>query len=602
MLNWITIENYKSFRATPQITFSSGWNVIVGKNNSGKSSLLKSLRLYSLTDNPYRGVGVDPNLPGDPKSRVRYSISIPGQNLLRLFDQHTLFPFGYKDNETRSPQQALDALINEGHLRVESEFIPSAGTRTLMVFDHLGNQLHPTNKFHVFRYDVHGRRLVPANGSPDGDSLFASLSSSAFQLNSYFFDAERMNIGVHRVGPTLTLASNASNLAEVVLRLRESPRLFDHYNELVTEVFPDIQAVVPTIIGDAMVEIKISTTPRPQDRRELHVSLSDSGTGVSQVLAILYVVVTSQSPHLIVIDEPNSFLHPGAAKQLIRILKRFPQHQFIISTHSPEIISEISPDTLLVVKWTQDGSVVTAIDKGVRGLRETLREIGAQFSDLFGLDGVIFVEGETEVSCFAAILESKDKELKRGVEFVKIGEPDKLTGQKATKYIEEYQRLFKAVAAMPPVVAFCRDRETLTATEVADLDRVLGEKLKLLPRRCYENFLLHPEGISALLGEKGTTISAVVINEWIINNATESVYWREEGSNHQAFSEPWLTEIDGARLMKKLISKLTETRWVYNKPKDGEFLTRWILENDPNHLEDLVEFVVGLSSIEAPEI
>jgi predicted ATPase len=45
------------------------------------------------------------------------------------------------------------------------------------------------------------------------------------------------------------------------------------------------------------------------------------------VLAILYVVMTSNHPQTIIIDEPQSFLHPGAVKKLIEVLKQYPQHQ-----------------------------------------------------------------------------------------------------------------------------------------------------------------------------------------------------------------------------------------------------------------------------------
>jgi predicted ATP-dependent endonuclease of OLD family len=52
----------------------------------------------------------------------------------------------------------------------------------------------------------------------------------------------------------------------------------------------------------------------------------------------------------IAIDEPNSFLHPDAARTLIRILKQHPQHQYIITTHSPEVIAEADAKNLFVLK------------------------------------------------------------------------------------------------------------------------------------------------------------------------------------------------------------------------------------------------------------
>src|SRR6059058_1643718 len=74
--------------------------------------------------------------------------------------------------------------------------------------------------------------------------------------------------------------------------------------------------------------------------------LSDSGTGVAQVIAILAAVLT-RTYAVIVIDEINSFLHPAAAKALIRILKtEHGDHQYIISTHSAEVISASQPNSL----------------------------------------------------------------------------------------------------------------------------------------------------------------------------------------------------------------------------------------------------------------
>src|SRR5204862_1210440 len=88
--------------------------------------------------------------------------------------------------------------------------------------------------------------------------------------------------------------------------------------------------------GADMVEVQVWQVDPVTERDDLAVSLNDSGTGVGQVIAILYVAVNSNAPRTIVIDEPNSFLHPGAARKLIEILKSDPlnQHQYIIATHS----------------------------------------------------------------------------------------------------------------------------------------------------------------------------------------------------------------------------------------------------------------------------
>ncbi|MGO7917469.1 AAA family ATPase, partial [Rhizobium ruizarguesonis] len=50
------------------------------------------------------------------------------------------------------------------------------------------------------------------------------------------------------------------------------------------------------------------------------------------MLSILYVAIAFPAAQII-IDEPNSFLHPSATRRLLNVLRRFDQHQFLLSTH-----------------------------------------------------------------------------------------------------------------------------------------------------------------------------------------------------------------------------------------------------------------------------
>ena len=116
--------------------------------------------------------------------------------------------------------------------------------------------------------------------------------------------------------------------------------------------------------------------------------LEDCGAGVGQVLAILYVAMT-MPPSVIIIDEPNSFLHPGAAKKLLQILAGY-DHQYIISTHSTDIISSVGPTTLHLVQWANGESKVTPLDIDKQdNLRLVLSEVGIGLSDIFAADRVI---------------------------------------------------------------------------------------------------------------------------------------------------------------------------------------------------------------------
>jgi predicted ATPase len=127
------------------------------------------------------------------------------------------------------------------------------------------------------------------------------------------FKAERLNIGKVAAVEATVLEPNGANLAAVLGTMQANHLRFARYNEHVREVFPTINQVSVFMIGNQF-EVRLWSADPATERDDLAIPLQESGTGVGQVLAILYVAMTVSSG-VIVIDEPNSFLHPGAAKK-----------------------------------------------------------------------------------------------------------------------------------------------------------------------------------------------------------------------------------------------------------------------------------------------
>src|SRR6266550_9239526 len=79
------IENYKSFRATPEIALTPGFNVIVGQNNVGKTALVEALSL-TFSQQLHRSLQTVPT-PGAPlggNSTVDIGFSLAGEELRQL--------------------------------------------------------------------------------------------------------------------------------------------------------------------------------------------------------------------------------------------------------------------------------------------------------------------------------------------------------------------------------------------------------------------------------------------------------------------------------------------------------------------------------------
>jgi predicted ATP-binding protein involved in virulence len=61
---------------------------------------------------------------------------------------------------------------------------------------------------------------------------------------------------------------------------------------------------------------------------------------------------------IILIDEIDLHLHPKWQRMIVpRLLEVFPKCQFIISTHSPNVITHVQPDSLYLLKQTDSGIV-----------------------------------------------------------------------------------------------------------------------------------------------------------------------------------------------------------------------------------------------------
>jgi hypothetical protein len=221
---------------------------------------------------------------------------------------------------------------------------------------------------------------------------------------TYYFDARRVPRSAAPVGTSIRLHANAENLAEVLSAFQPNRTLYGEYIELVRRVMPTVKYVSVYPAQNNTVEIRLWPVEESTKRDDLTVPLANCGTGVGQLLALLYVVSRTRAS-VIIIDEPNSFLHPGAARALIAILREYREHQFIISTHFPEVFSASEPQKIILLKYIDEQTVLNEIDSDdINGARYVLDEIGAKLSDVLGAD--VGTWGEQQPICqYSTILE-----------------------------------------------------------------------------------------------------------------------------------------------------------------------------------------------------
>jgi len=589
------VRNYKSFLSSPILQFSNNLNVIVGRNNVGKTALLEAISLR-FENNPHRSLSTVPTRATAIKevSSVRFSLEI-GQDelpqLLREYASQFYLPAastrGAVDESNRLIewfQGSRQARGTHGSVPLEAEFIDQPFPET-----------SPMSL--LFEIDSDGQIKLSDSTYKPGvtESRLARVLLSVFRERIYFFRAERMNIGEHIIGVRTVLESNAANLAEVLFNLAANPSRFRRFEAYARAVFPEIKQITVPFTG-SVCRILLWTIEPDEEREDLAIPLAASGTGVSQILALLYVIVTAEHPRVVVIDEPHSFLHPGAVRKLLEILSMHPKHQYIMSTHSPVAITAAATTTILLVRMNGPESVVEQLDgTAPDDLKGVLAEVGARLSDVYGADNILWVEGRTEEECFPLVraLVRTQNEPITGTAILGVRQTGDFERRDAERVISIYERLSRAGALLPPAVGFLFDREGRSAAQQADLERRLGGRVFFLPRRMFENYLLKPAGIAGVMNMLAANVTdEVAVAAWLQEHSWDEKYFSERVAvRTPAF---WHEKVHGARLLSDIFSGLSKSRLSYRKVEHGVYLTKWLVVNDSSDLLELARFIAEI--------
>jgi predicted ATP-dependent endonuclease of OLD family len=630
--------NYKSFRDSGALEFQPGINIIVGANNSGKTALLEALSL-SFETSPHRSIETLPQPNSTPRreSVAQVTLIFTKAEIHRLFDDLPANQYVGLSSDRYShlgTDEALALFQNWMDNPNDVELTVSKSTGSSVEWDDISiKDLDPAIKLTYYRPEKliigssrnRNKNILKKDGS--GRFIFyqeTNETDSRYTEEDFFvtlFDEFRNRVsqlqaqrfvGNCSVGNDEELNSRASNLAEVI-HLLESPskkELYERFNEYVSTMFPQFRLVSTKILAKQThqaPDLKILLWPAKSlenGREDLAFALSDCGTGTGQVLAILYAMLASPEPRPIIIDEPQSYLHPGAAKKLIEILKEFPQHQYFIATHSAEIVAAANPSTIVKLRFEDGETKASGMNaRDIKEQRSLLAELGVSLSDVFGADRILWVEGATEELCFPPVLSKLAPKLLTGTKIVSIKNTGDLLGKKAhfvDVMFDLYKRLSGGNNLYPPAIGFVFEQENRTEQDMKDLQKRSPEPVYFLERCMYENYLLHANAIAFVLNQQVDAgqeqpLTSEAVQQWLKANKLDKSFFSKTSTQENLSNPQWVDEnINAARLLDKVFADLSKTRVKFRKTTHSIMLTEWLLEKNPEHFAELVQFLRGI--------
>jgi hypothetical protein len=491
------------------VPLRDGISVLAGKNNAGKTAILRGLSaLHSLP--------LGPALKGLPISLAGY-LRNDGSgfelDLLCQLDKADRKVFFCSD----APIDWVDSLIDKGLARWR--FWVAANGPVIFrgcSFQSGNNRFEPilvqqdgyvlVNKLQFPRLKADAPHSIANRTSGPGQPILDIGIPETAILETIgtvkLVSPHRVVLDGMNLQTELDLPSDARNLAQFLQTLQGRDReIFHAIESFVTEVFPEFRYV--NAVSGLNNQVSIQLTESNTSKK---IPLSNCGTGVEQILTLAAFVLATPAPGLLLLDEPHSYLHPVAEKALVQFLHTHSGHKYLISTHSAILINSIEPDRVIYVsppgKQYNPAPVVEDVSK-------MLFDLGYRNSDLLFYDRLIVVEGLSDQEILPILLladgEFPQSELNRTGFPVLDGVGKGSTSIQTS--IFRYEKLLSAVGRVnqPRIYLLDGDRRDDEKGVLKGTRSPItgdGVEVEFLPRLELENYLLVPEAISEAVREE----------------------------------------------------------------------------------------------------
>jgi len=490
-LKRLLLENYCSLKRT-EIDFDPSINVIIGKNNVGKSSILTAISLMA-----------ELGRESTEKSRPHPAIASRGGFLNLVFGHDDSLDISICSDIELQDEEAVGQELS----------VDGAPTRpmTSLVFEvalEANNNVKP-----VVRYDVESGGHIDVDFS--GDSM-VDTGGSGIKFDQprlvrcwdkvRWLDASRVPEHETAAQGTDRLAPDGQNLVQLLNAIASSnARLFSAIEAGVRQIIPEISSVrAPLRSGSSTAYGATSERYFP----DLEFAWPSLAAGTKQVICLLTFIYSSPRSSILLIEEPEIHLHPDAVMKLIRVCEEVSESQdkqFVFSTHSPLLCELVGLRRAIVVTRDHENG-----DSRVQSLvqfamaEKVLKRSGLGASQMLvsakgaktAPDFVLVCEGKTDKAIWTALIGRGGVNTSR----VKIVEHD--GGWQESIRVGMLLRILNDVGTICVPFVVLLDSDNKSGAKQAEAKRagLSEDEYHVLAEKEIESYLLDADAIADALG------------------------------------------------------------------------------------------------------
>lgn len=448
----ITSVQFRNFKAFENFSIAlDHMNILVGPNNSGKSTVIGAFRVLSA---------------GLRRAATRRPETIGTRD----------FTFGYRIPRASLPISLENAQTDYQDVEATVTFRLSNGNRLRLSFNSDDDDciLYPiveeggtVSTVATFKREFPVSLLVvPVLGPVENREQIVTK------------ETVDQNLATHRA------SRNFRNYWHYY------PNDFDAFREQVRATWPSMDITLP--------ERSDGTLSMFCYENRIIRELYWTGYGFQVWCQLLSHIFRSQTRSMLVIDEPDIYLHPNPQRQLLSILKASGP-DVVIATHSSEIVAEADANDILVIDKNQRSAKRVRSPEGIQKALGSLGSIHtATMTNIAQTRRVLYIEGDDFLTLrrFARRLGFND--LASGVGIA----PFPLGGFPSVQRLKAVTLGVLESIGSSMLFGGIFDRDFRPDEEIDELRRSFGRELGLaviLERKELENYLLVPSVLDRTL-------------------------------------------------------------------------------------------------------
>ncbi|WP_137744649.1 ATP-dependent nuclease [Robertmurraya siralis] len=394
-----SVTNYKVFKDTFNIDFSKdSIAILTGRNNTGKSTILEAINCFF--------------------QKASKANAIPSD----------CFSVENKEIILKATFESTDEKIT-----IQKKYTEGTSPK---FYDETGDEIKASHELKEKLDEILNNQpfyITPAMLPDDINGLIQNIYSEILKNNLDKLEGDEGN-------------AEEKELAEEYAQLKKSypeflRKLKISTDRLLEEVSGDVSDNLRTLFSNEHLSLNVvggesggfsssdilkstSSSVHIDSKKQSEMPLANQGTGL-QRMSLIYLIqnmiekklMGESDNKLLLIDEPEAFLHPEAVRALSRSLYKIGEKMpLMISTHSPILIDLSENHTSIQVFRVGEKEAIQLYrserekfdDDDIRNMK-ILNYVDSYVNEFFFADRIIIVEGDTEYIAFKHLAKTKNE-------------------------------------------------------------------------------------------------------------------------------------------------------------------------------------------------